>query len=204
MKKVAQVVGTYAGAMLAVFTVFALLTPGAFATDKYGQSEIVLSRVAISGPPVRQMFLVRENGKHYLYVDQGETSGVTVVDVSDPKNPKIIQQNIHWPDSSASGQMEIIGANGTVAMSEVREGRQRPPRPREINILDLTNPSHPRVLETFKDVTAVLPENSRNLLYVANNEGVSLIEHRVSQRGWAVQHECTSEAAIQSMPPDCY
>jgi hypothetical protein len=202
MRKVAQVVGTYAGAMLALFTVFALLTPGAFAADKYGQSEVVLSHVPITGPPVRQMFLVRENGKHYLYVDQGETPGVCVVDVTNPKDPKIVKQHIAWPDDG--GQMEIIGANGTVAMSQVQEGRQRPPRVRDINILDLTNPSHPRVLETFKDVTAVLPDNARNLLFVANNEGISLVEHHISQRGWAVQHECTSESAIQAMPPDCY
>jgi hypothetical protein len=203
MKRFAQIFVTSVGTTLALFAMFALPAPGALAADKYGQSEIVLSRVPISGPAVRQMFLVRENGKRHLYVDQGEPDGVTVVDVSNPKVPRIVQKDLNWPDSSGSGEVEIINASGTVGISEVREGRQRPPRSRDINVLDLTDPSHPHVLETFKDVTALLPENSRNLLYVANKDGVLLVEHRVSQMGWAVQHECNSESAF-STTPDCY
>jgi hypothetical protein len=204
MIKLTQVLKRYSGWTLVLLLAFALFVPGAFAADQYGRSEIVLARVPISGPPVRQMFLSRQNGKHYLYVDQGENPGVTVVDVTNPRDPKIARQNIAWPGDTASGQLEIIGARGNVGISEVRQRQQQPPRPREINILDLTDPSHPHVLQTFKDVTALLPEDGRGLLYVANNEGVWILQHHISQRGWAVQHECNSESAIQAMPPDCY
>jgi hypothetical protein len=204
MRKITQVFKFYAVPVLALLTMVGLLSPAASATDKYGQSEFVLSHVPITGPAVRQMFLTSRNGKHYLYIDQGEDPGVTVVDVTNPKNPTVVQKNIAWPGNTANGQLEILGANGDVAMSQVRENQQPPLQLRDINILDLTNPSHPRVLETFKAVTAVLPDNGRNLIYIANNEGISLVQHHVTQTGWAMQHECTSEAAISSMPPECY
>ncbi len=204
MNKSIHLLKTYAGSALAVLTVLALLAPAAFASDKYGQSERVLARVPISGPPVRQMFIRAHNGRHYLYVDQGENPGVTLVDVTNPKHPKIVKEDIRWPGDSANGQLEMFGGNNNVAMSQVREGQQQPLQPRELNLLDLTNPSHPYVLRSFQNVTAVLPDNGRNLIYVANNQGVSLVEHHITQMGWAMQHECTSEAAISAMPPDCY
>jgi hypothetical protein len=168
------------------------------AADKYGHSEVLLARVDISGPPVQQMFLSSQQGKQYLYVDQGQSPGVTVLDVTNPKAPKVIKRNIAWPGDSANGQLEAIGATGKVALSEVQEGQQQRPQPSEINVLDLTDPSQPKLLASIKNVTAVL--HGGNLLYVANDKGVSVIQQQPTE---AEQHQCTSEAAISEMP-DCY
>ncbi len=204
MTKSLQIVKSYAVPIFALLLALGVTAPATFAADKYGQSEHVLARVPVSGPPIQQMFLSTQNGKHYLYVDQGEDPGVTVVDVTNPQNPKVVKQNIRWPGDSANGQLEVLGAGGKVAISQVPQGQQRSLQPREVSLLDLTNPSHPVVLHSFRNVTAVLPDNGRNLIYVANKHGVSVVEHHITQIGWAMQHECTSEAAISAMPPECY
>ncbi len=191
------------GVALALLWLVAFMVPVALAADQNGQSANVIGRIPISGPPVRQMLLSSQATKHFLYLDQGGPNGVTLVDVTHPANPQIVQQHVKWPDNAANQQMEVVGSN--MAVTQQREGApNREPRPKEVNILDLTNPSHPVVLDTFRDVTAVTPDNSRNLIFVAQPNEVLLVQHRVSQVGWAVQHECNSESAISAMPPDCY
>ncbi len=190
------------GLALALLLVFGFMVPMAFA-DQYGQRANVIGRIPISGPPVRQMFLSTQGTKHYLYIDQGGPNGVTVVDVTRPGSPQVVQQNVPWPDNVANQQMQVVGSNTGIS-EQHQNSANRPPRPKEVNILDLTNPTHPVVLETFKDVSTVVPDNGRNLIYVAEPNEVLLVQHRVSQVGWAVQHECTSESAISAMPPDCY
>jgi hypothetical protein len=194
---------SYAGLALALLFALVFIAPTAFAADQNGQSANVIGRIPISGPPVRQMLLSTQGAKHFLYVDQGGSNGVTLVDVTHPGNPQIVQQHVKWPDSTANQQMEVVGSN--MAVTQQREGASnREPRPKEVNILDLTNPSHPVVLDTFRDVSTVVPDNSRNLIFVAEPTEVLLVQHHVSQVGWAVQHECNSESAISAMPPDCY
>lgn len=195
--------GTCAAVALALLLMVGLMAPMAFAADQNGQSANVVGRIPISGPPVRQMFLSTQGTKHYLYIDQGGPNGVTVADVTHPGNPQIVQQHVKWPDNTANQQMDVVGSN--IAVTQQRQGTSnREPRPKEVNILDLTNPTHPVVLDTFRDVTSVTQDNARNLIFVAEPTEVLLVQHHVSQVGWAVQHECNSESAISAMPPDCY
>jgi hypothetical protein len=59
------------------------------------------------------------------------------------------------------------------------------------------------VLETFDGATSILPDTARNLIFIANAQGLWIVRNRVGQSAYAMRHQCTSEAAINP-EPDCY
>ncbi len=191
-------------AISAALAIAMMATPALFASnpkaapDQNGESAHVIAHIPISGPSATHLFTQNHNGHRYLYVDQGTVNGVTVVDVSRPSHPVVVQRT-NWPDQTAAGDVQFVGTDLAIA----RTPRRTPITPTTVNILDVTDAGHPAVLRTFSGVTSVLPDRARNLVYVANGDGVWVVRHRISQNGWAVRHRCTSEDAIRPVP-DCY
>ncbi len=191
-------------AISAVLAIAMIATPALFASnpkaapDQNGESANVISHIPLSGPSATSLFTQNHNGRRYLYVDQGAVNGVTVVDVTRPSQPTVVQRT-NWPDNAATGDVQFVG--GDLAIAETPMAR--PVRPSTVNILDVSNAGHPAVLRTFVGATSVLADPARNLVYVANPEGVWVVRRRISQNGWAARHQCTSEDAIRPIP-DCY
>ncbi len=200
--KVKQIAKALAGAGTVLAACLAI-APRATAADKApdvnGRSASVIAHLALPGPSPSQMFLRNQNGKQYLYVDQGKQE-ISVVDVSNPRHPKLLSRAA-WPQQVASGQLQLIGSG--LALSENPQNQSARSAPENVNILDLTNPAQPQVLAHFSGVTGVVPDNARNLVFLANGDGLWIVHDRVTQRAYAREHECTSEAEINPMP-DCY
>ena len=178
--------------------IFALPT-AAQAPDSNGQSAVIVAHLSLPGPSVTQMFLQKQNGKQYLYVNQGQV----VVDVTRADHPSLVSHA--GPSRAANGQVEQLGSD--LAVSEQPEGRaaavSKRPAHDTVNVLDTTDPMHPQVLQTFSGVTSILPDIDRNLIFIANNEGLWIVRHRVGQGAYAKRHLCTSESAL-TPEPDCY
>jgi len=196
-----QAVGAIA---MVTFAVAMVTTPMvAQNPDSNGHSAAVIAHLPLPGPSATQMLLERQSGKLRLYVNQG-AQGVVVVDVTSPGRPSVIDRAA-WPGRTANGQVQLLGSR--LALSELPEGLPAapgtPPAPRTVNILDTTDTAHPQVLRTFFGVTSILPDVDRNLIFIANAEGLWIVRHRVAQASYAMRHQCTSESAI-TPEPDCY
>jgi len=193
-----------AGAVaIVVLSVAMVTTPlAAQGPDSNGQSALVITHLLLPGPAATQMLLERQGAKLLLYVDQGEKQGVAVVDVTTPSRPNMVNRAA-WPGRTADGQVQVVGSG--LAISELSEGAMlgRRPASQTVNVLDITDPAHPQVLQTFSGVTSILPATARNLIFIANGEGLWIVRHRVGQGAYAMRHLCTSEAALTA-EPDCY
>ncbi len=175
------------------------------ASARSGQSEqaaSVVAHVPLEGGPATQMFLQDRAGKQYLYVDQGSGGGYTVVDVTKPAKASIIRRGA--PGES----MEIV--QGGIGLASSNEGPSKKtvasskPETESIKVMDLTDPANPRTIQTFKGVTSVLVDSKRNVFYLTNDKGLWVLKS--NQQRFAPERRkqpCTSEAAIQAMPPDC-
>ena len=169
-----------------------------------GHSATVVAHLPLPGPAATQMLLQRQGGKMYLYVDQGRKQSVAVVDVTRPNLPRVVN-HVAWPGRVADGEMQPLGSG--LALSEAPEsgtmasGTSRTPQ--AVNVLDLADPAHPRVLQTFSGVTSMLPDIARNLIFIANADGLWIVRNRVGQSAYAMSHQCTSEAALNP-EPDCF
>jgi hypothetical protein len=191
-------------AVLAFCAAMATTSMAARGQDANGESATIAAHVPLPGPSATQMLLQRQEGKVYLYVEQGRNPNVAVVDVTNPSRPSLIQ-HVTWPSRLVDSQVQPLGAG--LALAESPEGqvtsRGSSSRPQKVDIMDMTDPAHPQVLETIDRVTSILPDTARNLIFIANPQGLWIVRHRVGQRAYVMRHQCTSEAALNP-EPDCY
>jgi hypothetical protein len=203
-KKIAQ--NRTAATTIIVLSCLALVAIPMAAQDPHtnGHSATVVAHLPLPGPSATQMLLQPQDGKLYLYVDQGRTQSVAVVDVTKPSRPSVVN-HVAWPARVADGEVQPLGSG--LALSEAPESVTLAPgtsrTPQTVNVLDLTDPAHPQVLQTFFGVTSTLPDIARNLIFIANADGLWIVRNRVGQSAYAMRHRCTSEAALDP-EPDCY
>jgi hypothetical protein len=165
----------------------------------------VIGHLPLSGG-ARRMFLQQEGRTQYLYVQQPSQQGFTVIDVRKPDRPKVVnhmrQENLtmvasglaisQTPDNSAT-----VGTSRATGNTEGARGGGSVPE--SVRVLDVSDPAHPRTVQTFSGVTSILPDDARGLIYLANGEGIWILSHqRVLRR-----HRCSSSDAISSAIPNC-
>jgi len=154
-----------------------------------------------------QMLLQRENTKQYLYVQQAAKQGFMVVDVTKPEKPSLLKRTAE-SNQATSGNMEMVSADVAIA-----EAPEKTPttltsssHPTEtVRVLDLSDPHNPKTLETFTKVTSMLPDGSRSLIYLTNNEGLWILRynHPSLLEPAKKKPPCDSNSEIMAMPPDC-
>jgi len=167
----------------------------------------VIAHLALKDAPGSEMLLQNKGDKQYLYVQKASRQGFTVIDVTKPVLPSLVKNNAQSGDATA-GKLEIVGPD--VGLAEVPDKNSKgvirnSESPTEtVKILDLSDPAHPKVLQTFTGVTSILQDPSRGLIYLANNDGLWILNHsRPGLTPAKKKRACGSEDAIASMPPDC-
>jgi hypothetical protein len=164
-----------------------------------------LSLPQATGP---QMLLQRENGKHYLYIQQATKQGFMVVDVSKPDRPNLLRRTVEENRSPTAGNLQMVSPDVAIA-----EAPEKTPttltnsnHPTEtVRVLDLSDPRNPKTLETFNKVTSILPDGGHGLIYLTNDEGLWVLRYNHPSRlePAKTKKPCDSESEIMAMPPDC-
>ena len=154
-----------------------------------------------------QMLLQKEKGKQYLYVQQASKQGFMIVDVSKPEEPSLLKRTAE-SSQATSGDLQIVSPNVAIA-----EAPEKTPgtltsssHPTEtVRVLDLSDPSNPKTLETFNKVTSILPDGGHGLIYLTNNDGLYILRYNHPSRFEPAKKKppCDSNSEIQAMPPDC-
>lgn len=154
-----------------------------------------------------QMWLQKEKGKQYLYVQQSAKQGFMIVDVSKPEEPSLLKRTAE-ANQATTGNLEIVSPNVAIA-----EAPEKTPttltssnHPTEtVRVLDLSDPANPKTLETFNKVTGLLPDGGHGLIYLTNNDGLWILRYNHPSRFEPARKKppCSSESEIQAMPPDC-
>jgi len=182
-----------------------LSTPGAVASDSdfypsYLQAKVI-AHLPLSGG-ARQMFSQQVGSGQFLYVQQSRRQEVTVIDITRPERPKVVNQvpleNLimvsfglaisETPENSATG--------GASLRDENAENHRGSGVIESVRVLDVSDPVHPRTVQNFNGVTSILQDSARNLFYVANGDGVWIVSHQQVLRS----HECGSSDAISELP----
>jgi len=167
----------------------------------------VIAHLALKDAPGSEMLLQSKGDKQYLYVQKASKQGLTVIDVTKPVVPSLVNLGAQSSDATA-GKLEIVGPD--VGLAEVPDKNSKgvirnSDSPTEtVKILDLSDPAHPKVLQTFNGVTSILQDPSRGLIYLTNTDGLWILNHaRPGLTPAKKKRACGSEDAIASMPPDC-
>lgn len=178
---------------------FLPICAGASMGDFYPSYETkIVGQVVLSEKPTRQMFLQQEGRRAYLYVRQASEQGYTVFDVTKPERPKLLNQvsqgNLTILDSGLAISETPDTASSSRSVVDAGKGGSRTPE--SVRVLDVSNPAHPRTVQTFEGVTSIVRDDARSLIYVANGNGIWILSHREVLR----RHLCSSSDAISPMP----
>jgi hypothetical protein len=161
------------GAVLVLMTVF-LFSNSSDATTQNNSNNgskekiSVVAHLLLPGSAVRQIFLQQENGKQYLYLQQN--THFTVVDVSDPKNPRVVDR------AASAGKLTDVGAGIAIAVQSDQSGQASIPT-QTIRLVDVSDPKNPHTAKKFDGVTSVYSEDARQLIYLTNSEGLWVVKH---------------------------
>jgi hypothetical protein len=168
---------------------------------------IVIAHLRLPQATASEMLLQKENGKQYLYVQQAAKQGFMIVDVSKPEQPNLLKRTAEQNQATA-GHLQIVSPD--VAIAEAPEKTpttlSSSSHPTEtVRVLDLSDPGNPKTLETFNNVTGLLPDGRHGLIYLTNNDGLWILRYN---RPALLEPEkkkplCDSNAEIMAMPPDC-
>jgi len=143
---------------------------------------VVLAHVPLPGSAVRQIFTEEENGKRYIILQQNVH--FTVVDVSDPKSPKIVDR------VAGEGRVADVGAGLAISVQS-DQPEQTNVTTQTVRLVDMSDPKNPRVVKTLTGVTSVYSEDGRQLIYMTNSDGLWVIKHYETFR----LPYCTTESA---------
>jgi hypothetical protein len=194
----------------AVASVF-LCAPGSFASnDKPTEVRAkVIAHLSLDDAPGTQMLMQSRDDKKYLYVQKASKDGFTIVDVTAPQHPTVVKTSAATNNATA-GKLEMAGSNLALAVVPDKNAKgvlHNTDNPTQtVNLLDMSDPTHPKVIQTFKHVTSVLQDPGRGLIFLANNQGLWILNYPkpgLLETKPKTMKPCGSESAIQAMPPDC-
>jgi hypothetical protein len=170
----------FAVSAMALISTFSWQRPTQAATQDNGKPAkgdrvIVLAQLALPGSAVRQIFMQQEKGKRYLLLQQNVY--FTVVDVTDPKKPQIVER------VKSEGKLTEVGAGLAIAFQSDQPGAGAASVPTQtVRLVDLSDPKNPRALKTLKGVTSVYSEDGRQLIYLTNGDGLWIVKHYETYR----------------------
>lgn len=157
----------------------------------------VIAHVALPGNPGTEMLLQQRGDREYLYIVRDSRKGFTVVDVTNPSKPDVLER-VAWPNGASAGQLQLVGNRlGIAEGSEGMAARTTAALHAEtVELLDLSDPANPKTVQTFDGVTSVLADTGRHLVYLTNGEGLWVVR----QNQGVETHRCTSSDSITEMP----
>ena len=132
----------------------------------------VVAHISFSGLSAVDMAMQKKvNDKYYLYVQHSKDQGISIIDISNPAQPKAVGI-IPWPDPAVWSRLNLTGDFAIIAESEVLPTRN--PSNDDLVLWDLSDPAVPRVVQKFSGVVKWL-QDERNFIYVLNGEGLWVV-----------------------------
>jgi hypothetical protein len=139
-------------------------TPSSAAAD----SIAVVGHMELARGPVVNLVTAVHWRRNFLYIEHGAEGAVTIVDVSNPAEPKASGEFVP-PAGSAPFHLDEV--TGTAAMFT---GAATPhaQAPQTVVIMNFEDPAHPRIEREFSHVSCLIKDAARGLIYLTNEEGL--------------------------------
>jgi len=176
-------------AAMMIFAMGIAATPSMFAKPKAKKAVVsnlgVIAHLELDGGTATRMFLMEKNGKDYLYVGGGASSGVCILDVTKPAAPRKLEK-FAGAGGAQTADFQLVG--DTLAVTS-RTGEASASSSdlagRSVTIVNTTDPANPQPIQTFSGVTSVVADNARGLIYLSNGEGLWVVQAKQPQKAGA-------------------
>ena len=140
----------------------------------------MVGHLALPGALVSNIRTAEDQTRPLLEVTDKKNHLINLVDVSDASQPKIVQQ-MQKPAALENSRLELEVGNAAL-FAETPDAASRP-APRSISIVSFADSEHPKAVRRFTNVTALTADHARGLIYLANPEGLWILQtHSLADR----------------------
>ena len=152
-------------------------------SETKAEQKLVVSRLEIAGGGYSKPSLHHVEGKRYLYAHRASDRNLAIIDVTDEAKPQVVKTLTADP-SAATENVDVL-PGGTVLLSSAKAANAAQAAP--AYSISLWNPSNGGAPQEIASATGHLLENSRGLLYVFDDTGLTLIRLNESPEKLEVQ-----------------
>jgi hypothetical protein len=126
--------------------------------------ESTVSGIAASSDPSRQLLQLTDTVHGTL----------TVVNVTEPSRPKLLKQS-KLPGELAHANVQVRMGDAVLLTASQADSTGHAD-PQSLTVVSFTDPSTPKVVQTFDGVTAVWSDRERELIYLSNADGLWVLQ----------------------------
>jgi hypothetical protein len=155
---------------------------------QYSQEQVkVAGHLDLQRMPVKQILRQQRGEKGYLFLRRADENAFAIVGVTNAAKPALLDRNA-LPEPTG-GNISLPPSGSALAIAFVPDRRSGSTAaasgpgaanlPTEtVRLIDLSDPRHPNTVRTFEGVTSVAIDDSRKLVFLANNAGLWIVSHR--------------------------
>ncbi len=138
----------------------------------------VVGHIPPANHPVTNFVSTQHYSSYYLYAEHESGQEITLIDVTKTSRPLVLA-DVPYSGLGASGSLVAVAGTAALVSSEMSDPPQAPPQ--SLKIMDFSDPQHPKVAREFSGVTAVGRDNQRGLVFVANPEGIWILQRHFAE-----------------------
>lgn len=161
---------------------FAAFSIVVYAKDKHKKSAPppqdqirVVAHVDLPGDIIVRFIPTQHYRRDYLYAQHQSGKTMTLLDITNVDHPAVLAE---MSDPSGSSD-SIVSATGNAALvAASNQPAQLLGSPQTFRILNFADPLHPLIQQEFRDVTAMARDDKRGLIFLANSEGVWILQQQ--------------------------
>jgi hypothetical protein len=137
----------------------------------------VVGHIPAANGPVARFLSTQHYSSYYLYAEHEAGRGVTMIDVTKVNKPSVLADMSSLP--AGSDNLAVVA--GTAALVSTEPVTAAPYAAQTIRIMDFSDPQNPRVTREFAGVTATSRDDRRGLIFVANPEGIWILQQHLAE-----------------------
>jgi hypothetical protein len=134
----------------------------------------VVAHLPLTGGAVTRFLTTEHYRRDYLYAEHEAGKAVTLIDVTKLNNPAVLA-DMTYP---SGGGDSLVAVTGNAALVAASTSTATPATPQTFRIMSFTDPLHPAVKQEFSGVTAMARDDKRGLIFLANAEGVWILQQK--------------------------
>ena len=138
----------------------------------------VVGHIPSTGGPVTRFLTTQHYSSYYLYAEHDTGQAVTMIDVTKADKPHLLA-DVTGALPGSSDSLAVVA--GTAALVTSAPAASAPSLNQTIRIMDFSDPQHPKVTREFAGVTATTRDDRRGLIFVANSEGIWILQQHLAE-----------------------
>lgn len=131
----------------------------------------VVGHLGFEGAVISNIRTTEDQTRPLLEVTDKTSHTLNLVDVADPSHPKIVER-VRKPADLQNSRLEV--AVGDAAL--FAETQDTSPSRRSVTIVNFADRGGPRTVRRFENVTALWTDRRRGFIYLANPEGLWILQ----------------------------